>query len=441
MLSSKEIRETFINYFKDNEHKYVKSSSLIPKDDDSILFVNSGMCQFKKIFLGEKKSKYSKVCNTQKCLRVGGKHNDFEDIGTDTYHHTFFEMLGNWSFNNSYGKREAIELAWTLLTKVYKLNKDRIYVTFFNGDPEYGLLPDLETRSIWREYLPADRVLPFGMKDNFWEMAETGPCGPSTEIHYSYLDEYCPHKVNKDDNDVIEIWNIVFTEFNRVSKLEFYPLENKFVDTGMGFERIVSVLQGKRSNYDTDIFQPIINKIYELTSDDIELYEETKNEQLLKGYRIVADHLRCLIVCISDGVKFSNNGRDYILRKVYRRAQYYCNYLFGNEFLLQQLLETEIVQKELCDYFDIYDTKKIFDQLEEERLKFNKTLKSGVKQINKIVKRTNTFTGDDMGKLYETFGFPPILTSEICKERGIEINMEEFEKHMKEHSLRSKPGL
>jgi alanyl-tRNA synthetase len=442
MPSSSDIRNTFIKYFTNKGHTYVPSSSIIPENDDSILFVNSGMCQFKDIFLEKKEPEFETVCNYQKCLRLSGKHNDLEVIGVDTYHHTFFEMLGTWSFGKYY-KEQTIAYAWDLLVNIYKIDKDRLYVTYFNGDIDLNLLPDIETKLIWEKYLPKSRVLPFNMKDNFWEMSDTGPCGPCTEIHYSYLEGDQGYKVNRDDPNVIEIWNMVFMEYNRINGNTFVPLSTKFVDTGMGFERLVAILQDKTSNYDTDIFSPIMEKICEysnkLEDKRIESYYLTQDEELKKVYRIIADHIRCLIIALDDGILFGNTSREYVIRKIYRRMSYYTSHVLGVKDMDISLMLYMIIQEphpEIIKYLK-HQNDYFTDILNEESNKFDIVLKKGIKLIDKIIKKNNNFTGEDMGKLYETYGFPPILTKEICNSKGIIINTKDFESYMQKHKKKS----
>lgn len=443
MPSSTEIRNTFIEYFTNNDHTYVPGSSIIPKDDDSILFVNSGMCQFKNIFLGKEKPKHEAVCNYQKCIRAGGKHNDFESVGNDDYHHTFFEMLGTWSFGKYY-KEQTIDYAWDLLVNVYKIDSSRLYVTYFDGDSNLNLPQDEETKTIWKKYLPENKIIPFKMADNFWEMASTGPCGPCTEIHYSYLEGDQSCKVNTNSSDVIEIWNMVFMEYNRTGETTFEQLDTKYVDTGMGLERLVSIVQGKQSNYDTDIFEPIMNAICctynNVDGNCLAAYRYVHDDEFIKMYRVIADHIRCIIIAINDGVVFENTGRGYIIRKIYRRMTYYTSHFLKlnglNEFIVSQIVKKNI-DAGISIYINKTDTYIIIHMLMEFRL-FKNVLRKGVKMINKIIKQTNNFTGENMGKIYTTYGFPPILTKDICQSNGIKVNIDEFDEYMKNHTKLSK---
>ena len=335
-MTASEIRQAFFDFFKSKGHVIVPSAPIVIKNDPTLMFTNAGMNQFKSIFLGEEGAKYPRVADTQRCLRVSGKHNDLEEVGIDTYHHTMFEMLGNWSFGD-YFKKEAIAWSWELLTEVYKLDKDRLYVTYFEGDEKEGLEKDLETYNLWKQYVDEDHILPGNKKDNFWEMGESGPCGPCSEIHYDNREEAERLKVkgetlvNADHDQVIEIWNDVFMQFNRLKDGSLQPLPAKHVDTGMGFERLVRSLQGKKSNYDTDVFQPLIQFIAEKSgkkyNSDAKPGDADWNEAV--AMRVLADHVRAISFAISDGQLPSNNKAGYVIRRILRRAGRYSSQYLG----------------------------------------------------------------------------------------------------------------
>jgi len=342
VLTSKQIRQDFIDYFVKNAgHTFVPSSPVVPHDDPTLLFTNAGMNQFKDVFLGQGTRPYTRAVNSQKCIRAGGKHNDLEDVGKDTYHHTFFEMLGNWSFGD-YFKAEAIAWAWDLLVNVWKLDPERLHATYFEGDPSENLQPDLEARDIWLKYLPPQRVHPGTKKDNFWEMGDTGPCGPCSEIHYDDTpDKVGTQLVNAGDPRVIEIWNLVFIQFNRGNDGKLTPLPAKHVDTGMGFERIVRVIQGKTSNYDTDIWTPIFDAIQKQAG--TRQYTGKLDDHIDVAYRVIADHIRCLTMAITDGAVPSNEGRGYVLRRILRRAVRHGHQTLGvKDAWLHELVPTVV---------------------------------------------------------------------------------------------------
>ncbi|XP_065865616.1 alanine--tRNA ligase isoform X1 [Euphorbia lathyris] len=442
------VRDTFISYFEHKDHVNWKSSPVVPVNDPTLLFANAGMNQYKPIFLGTADpntalSKLTRACNTQKCIRAGGKHNDLDDVGKDTYHHTFFEMLGNWSFGD-YFKKEAIGWAWDLLTKVYKLPADRIYATYFGGDEKAGLASDTEARDIWLQFLPPARVLPFGCKDNFWEMGDTGPCGPCTEIHYDRIgNRDAAHLVNNDDPTCIEIWNLVFIQFNREIDGSLKPLPAKHVDTGMGFERLTSILQNKMSNYDTDVFLPIFDAIQKATgarpysgkvgADDVDTVD--------MAYRVVADHIRTLSFAIADGSCPGNEGREYVLRRILRRAVRYGNeVLKAQEGFFNGLVN--IVVKVMGDVFPELkqNEDRIKDIIAEEEASFGKTLLKGIEKFKKAAQEVqgNFLSGQDAFVLWDTYGFPLDLTQLMAEERGLHVDVEGFNKAMDEARERSR---
>ena len=401
------VRQTFIQFFQSkpaapppptNGHTFVASSPVVPHDDPTLLFTNAGMNQFKPCFLNQTKPGsplhgLKRAVNSQKCIRAGGKHNDLDDVGKDTYHHTFFEMLGNWSFGD-YFKKEAVEWSWELLTKVYGLPPAALYATYFEGKPEAGLEPDLETKELWEKFLPPERVIPGNMKDNFWEMGETGPCGPCTEIHVDRLtamgqeNRVVPHKVNSGDPDVIEIWNNVFIQFNRepappgqAGELKLLPA--KHVDTGMGLERLTSILQHKRSNYDTDVFFPIFAEIEKLTKGRFSYHGKlgaADKDHADTAFRVIADHIRTLTFALTDGAVPSNEGRGYVLRRILRRAVRYGRQTLGLEGGFFAKL-VPVVVAEFGDFFPELrkNPARVIEIIKEEEESFGKTLDRGIK--------------------------------------------------------------
>ncbi|KAL5748565.1 hypothetical protein ACOSQ2_025862 [Xanthoceras sorbifolium] len=442
------VRDTFIKFFEEKNHVNWKSSPVVPVNDPTLLFANAGMNQFKPIFLGTvdpntQLSKLTRACNTQKCIRAGGKHNDLDDVGKDTYHHTFFEMLGNWSFGD-YFKKEAIEWAWDLLTKVYRLPADRIYATYFGGDEKAGLAPDTEARDIWLKFLPSARVLPFGCKDNFWEMGDTGPCGPCTEIHYDRIgNRDAASLVNNDDPTCIEIWNLVFIQFNRESDGSLKSLPAKHVDTGLGFERLTSILQNKMSNYDTDVFLPIFDAIQEATgarpysgkvgADDVDKVD--------MAYRVVADHIRTLSFAIADGSCPGNEGREYVLRRILRRAvRYGSEVLKAQEGFFNGLVN--VVVKVMGDVFPELKQHEahIRGIIAVEEASFGKTLLKGIERFKKAAQdvQGKILSGQDAFILWDTYGFPLDLTQLMAEERGLLVDIEGFNNAMDEARERSR---
>ncbi|KAJ4917643.1 Alanine--tRNA ligase [Raphanus sativus] len=445
---AKTVRDTYLDFFKGKGHKFWPSSPVVPHNDPTLLFANAGMNQYKPIFLGTadpntELSKLTRACNTQKCIRAGGKHNDLDDVGKDTYHHTFFEMLGNWSFGD-YFKKEAIEWGWELLTKVYGLPTDRIYATYFGGDEKAGLQPDNEARDIWLQFLPPGRVLPFGCKDNFWEMGDTGPCGPCTEIHYDRVgNRDAASLVNNDDPTCLEIWNLVFIQFNRESDGSLKPLPAKHVDTGMGFERLTSVLQNKMSNYDTDVFMPIFHDIQKATgarpysgkvgAEDVDRVD--------MAYRVVADHIRTLSFAIADGSRPGNEGREYVLRRILRRAVRYGKEILKAEEGFFNGLVSSVIRVMGDTFTELKEhEKKITEIIKEEEASFCKTLAKGIEKFQKAGQAVqgNTLSGEDAFVLWDTFGFPLDLTQLMAEERGLLVDVDGFNKAMEEARERSR---
>ncbi|XP_026405708.1 alanine--tRNA ligase-like [Papaver somniferum] len=442
------VRETFISFFQQKDHTNWPSSPVVPVNDPTLLFANAGMNQFKPIFLGTADpntslSKLKRACDTQKCIRAGGKHNDLDDVGKDTYHHTFFEMLGNWSFGD-YFKTQAISWAWELLTQVYKLPADRIYATYFGGDEKLGLEADNEARDIWLKFLPPARVLPFGCKDNFWEMGDTGPCGPCTEIHFDRIgNRDAASLVNNDDPTCIEIWNLVFIQFNREADGSLKPLPSKHVDTGMGFERLTSILQNKMSNYDTDVFMPIFYAIQQATgarpyfgkvgADDV--------DKIDMAYRVVADHIRTLSFAIADGSRPGNEGREYVLRRILRRAvRYGSEVLKGQEGFFSGLVR--VVVELMGDVFPElrHHEVNIRNTISEEETSFGRTLLKGIEKFKKAAQdlEGKVLSGQDAFLLWDTYGFPLDLTQLMAEERGLLVDAKGFEDAMEEARNRSR---
>ena len=438
---STRVRETFIKYFEEKRgHTFWKSSPVVPVNDPTLLFANAGMNQYKPLFLGTcdpslEMSKLKMAVNSQKCIRAGGKHNDLDDVGKDVYHHTFFEMLGNWSFG-SYFKEEAITWAWECLTSVYGINPERLYATYFGGDEKQGLAPDEEARQIWLRFLPSSRILPFGCKDNFWEMGATGPCGPCTEIHFDRIgDRDAAALVNADRPDVIEIWNNVFIQFNRESDGTLKELPAKHVDTGMGFERLTSILQGKDSNYDTDIFMPIFAQIQEICK--CRPYQGlvgAEDKDLIDmAYRVVADHIRTLTFALTDGAVPSSDGRGYVLRRILRRAVRYGQEILGAPSGFFTAL-VPIVVSRFSNFFPELATRKevVMSIIDEEEKSFVRTLDQGVKYFKKVVASmesagSKVVAGKDAHLLFGSMGFPIDLTELMAAERGFTVDKDGFD--------------
>ncbi|MFI4881843.1 MAG: alanine--tRNA ligase [Phycisphaerales bacterium JB064] len=447
-----EVRRSFIEFFQNlqaSPHPFVPSSPVVPINDPTLLFTNAGMNQFKPLFLGQADpgsdlGKLKNAANSQKCIRAGGKHNDLEDVGKDTYHHTFFEMLGNWSFGD-YFKAEAIEWAWTLLTHVWGLPKDRIYASYFGGDEKQGLPADDEAKKIWLQYLPPERVLPFGAKDNFWEMGDTGPCGPCSEIHFDRVGNRDASKlVNADDPSVIEIWNLVFIQFDRQGDGTLKPLPAKHVDTGMGLERVLSVLQGKPSNYDTDLFTPIFEAITKLTGAHPytgKLGHEDKG-QIDFAYRVVADHARALTFALTDGAVPSNEGRGYVLRRILRRAvRIGWQKLGAKPGFLSELLP--VIVEHYGEAFPELkrNPDRVAGIIREEEESFGRTMERGIKLFEDITGNSGkTISGADAFQLYDTYGFPLDLTQMMAEERGLTVDVDGFHAAMAEQREQSRAG-
>ena len=440
-MTSNEIRKTFIDFFASKGHTIVPSSSMIVKNDPTLLFTNAGMNQFKDIFLGNTQKPYNRAADSQKCLRVSGKHNDLEEVGHDTYHHTMFEMLGNWSFGD-YFKKEAIAYAWELLTEVYKIDKKNLYVTYFGGDEKEGLEPDLEALNYWKEWISEDRILPGNKHDNFWEMGETGPCGACSEIHVDLRSEEEKQKisgrelVNKDNPQVIEIWNLVFMEFNRLADNSLVPLKEKNIDTGMGFERLCMVLQGKQSNYDTDVFQPLLQTIAK--NANLEYGKDNKKDIAM---RVVADHLRAVSFAIADGLLPSNAKAGYVIRRILRRAvRYGYTFLNFNEPFMCNLVDTLVCQMGE-QYPELVKGKElIIKVIKEEENAFLKTLSNGIVKFEKYIADNpqGKINGSFAFELFDTYGFPIDLTELMAKEHGREVDMESFEQNLQKQKERSR---
>jgi len=446
------VREAFIGFFQDRyAHTFWPSSPVVPHDDPTLLFTNAGMNQFKPHFLGTMDpslpmAKLTRAVNSQKCIRAGGKHNDLDDVGKDVYHHTFFEMLGNWSFG-CYFKEEAITWAWECLTDVFGLDPARLYATYFGGDSKLGLAPDDEAKSIWLRFLPEKKVLPFGCKDNFWEMGDTGPCGPCTEIHYDRIgDRDAAYLVNADVPDVIEIWNNVFIQFNREEDGTLRELPNKHVDTGMGFERLSSILQGKFSNYDTDIFQPIFKAIQKITGarDYTGKVGDEDTDKVDMAYRVVADHIRTLTFAITDGAVPSESGRGYVLRRVLRRGVRYGQQILGGKPGFFHKLVPVLVEMMKGHFPELIGRKQfVMDTIKEEEDSFNKTLDKGLREFKKIAEEmkisgSSQFPGESAHYLYATMGFPVDLTQLMAEEQALSVDMAGFQNKMEEERVKSK---
>lgn len=444
MYSANEIRESFKEFFKSKGHQIVPSAPMVIKDDPTLMFTNAGMNQFKDIILGNAQAKYNRVADSQKCLRVSGKHNDLEEVGHDTYHHTMFEMLGNWSFGD-YFKQGAIDFAWEYLVDVLKLNPDMLYATVFEGSPEENLERDNEAASIWEKHLPKDHIINGNKHDNFWEMGETGPCGPCSEIH---IDLRSPEEkakisgrelVNKDHPQVIEIWNIVFMQYNRMANGSLEPLPFKVIDTGMGFERLCMALQGKTSNYDTDVFQPLIRKIGQLSG---KTYGEDNKVDV--AMRVIADHVRTISFSIADSQLPSNAKAGYVIRRILRRAVRYAYTFLGQKQAFMYRIVDTLIESMGNAYPELKDQSELIKKvIKEEEDSFLRTLETGIKLLEKVISETkangkNSIDGKEAFVLYDTYGFPLDLTELILKENNLTVNIAEFDAEMAKQKERAR---
>jgi len=441
-MTSKEIRDNFLRFFESKGHTIVPSAPMVVKGDPTLMFTNAGMNQFKDWFLGNTPATYKRVADTQKCLRVSGKHNDLEEVGHDTYHHTMFEMLGNWSFGD-YFKKEAIDWAWELLTEVYKLDKDRLYATVFEGSSEDGINADDEAREQWKKYLPQERILNGNKKDNFWEMGDTGPCGPCSEIHVDIRSEKERAQVdgtklvNTGHHLVIEIWNLVFIQYNRKASGELVPLPQKHVDTGMGLERLCMAMQGKKSNYDTDVFTGMISSIAHITGKS---YDESP--QVSVAMRVIADHIRAISFSIADGQLPSNVKAGYVIRRILRRAvRYGYTFLGSSEPLLCRLVPTLV--KEMGSAFPelVHQQNLVEKVIKEEEESFLRTLEKGIKLMDSLIEKnkdSKKISGEEAFLLYDTYGFPVDLSELIARENGYSLDHASFEKELEKQKERSR---
>lgn len=445
-MTSTEIRNTFLEFFKNKKHHIVPSAPLVIKDDPTLMFTNAGMNQFKDIFLGIKPAKYDRVADTQKCLRVSGKHNDLEEVGYDTYHHTFFEMLGNWSLGDfseegkGYFKKESIAWAWELLIEVYGLDKDRLYVSVFEGDEDDKLEKDQEAFDYWKLYIDENRILMGNKADNFWEMGDAGPCGPCSEIHIDIRSDEERKQVdgrtlvNMDHPEVVEVWNLVFMQYNRRADGSLHLLPQKHVDTGMGFERLCMALQGKKSNYDTDVFQPLIQFIAKESNVEYGKYENSSI-----AMRVMADHIRAIAFTISDGQLPSNNGAGYVIRRILRRAlRYGFTFLSIKEPFLYKLID--VLNDQFKDVFPNLSEQLDFIKkvVQEEENSFLRTLAAGINRFEKYASTHEQVEGKVAFEMYDTFGFPIDLTQLLAREKGMEVDMEAFNEELKAQKDRSR---
>lgn len=440
-MKSQDVRSKFLSFFEDKKHSIVPSAPMVLKDDPTLMFVNAGMVPFKEYFLGNSKPKNTRITDSQKCLRVSGKHNDLEEVGYDTYHHTLFEMLGNWSFGD-YFKKEAITWAWELLTEIYGIDKEILYVTVFEGSDDDGLEMDTEAYDLWKQHISEDRILKGNKKDNFWEMGDQGPCGPCSEIHVDIRSAEEKAKisgrdlVNKDHPQVVEIWNLVFIQYNRKANGTLEILPNKHIDTGMGFERLCMVLQGVQSNYDTDVFTPIIREIETITNKHY-----GKDEKADVAIRVIADHVRAVAFSIADGQLPSNTGAGYVIRRILRRAvRYGFTFLDKKEPFIYRLVD--VLSKRMGDAFpEIKGQKQLIENvIKEEEQSFLRTLDQGLVLLNRIVDETkgDTVSGEKAFELYDTYGFPIDLTALILSEKGLKLDEKGFETELQKQKDRSR---
>jgi alanyl-tRNA synthetase len=440
-MISQEIRQQFLDFFQSKQHKIVTSAPMVIKDDPTLMFTNAGMNQFKEYFLGQKLAEIKRITDTQKCLRVSGKHNDLEEVGIDTYHHTMFEMLGNWSFGD-YFKKEAIEWAWELLTEVYKIDKNNLYVSVFEGYKNENLEFDQEAYDLWKKIIPENRIILGNKKDNFWEMGNQGPCGPCSEIHVDLRSEKEKAKVpgrdlvNNDHPQVVEIWNLVFMEFNRKADGSLEKLPEQHVDTGMGFERLCMALQGKKSNYDTDVFQPIIQEIEKITQ-----HSYGKDEKTTIAIRVIADHIRAVAFSIADGQLPSNTGAGYVIRRILRRAiRYGFTFLNQKEAFIYQLVA--VLSEQMGTAFpELKHQKTLISRvIQEEENSFLRTLGQGLGLLDNLIQEMDSpiLSGKKAFELYDTFGFPIDLTALILREKGLMLDEEGFTSEMNKQKTRSR---
>lgn len=444
MLTANEIRDSFVKFFESKGHQIVPSAPMVIKDDPTLMFTNAGMNQFKDIILGNHPAKYKRVTDSQKCLRVSGKHNDLEEVGHDTYHHTMFEMLGNWSFGD-YFKKEAISWAWEFLVDVLKIDPKNLYATVFEGSPEEGLERDNEAASYWEQLMPADHIINGNKHDNFWEMGDTGPCGPCSEIHIDLRPEEERAKVpgrdlvNHDHPQVIEIWNLVFMQYNRKADGSLEGLPAKVIDTGMGFERLCMAMQGKRSNYDTDVFQPIIKVIGDLAGATY-----GKDEKTDVAMRVIADHIRTIAFSITDGQLPSNAKAGYVIRRILRRAVRYAYTFLNQKQAFMYKLVPVLVENMGGAYPELKAQQALIEKvIKEEEESFLRTLETGIRLLDKTMNEVKAagkteISGVDAFTLYDTFGFPFDLTELILRENGLAADVKGFEAEMQKQKQRAR---